>query len=76
MTAISPAPERFPVGKLDRRPDAGLRGHLPTQQHWLVGCRIGSMILPNLLLINQNVQDNPQAGEFSNRFPMEVWRAR
>ena len=76
MTAISPAPERFPVGKLDRRPDAGLRGHILTQQHWLVGCRIGSMILPNLLLINQNVQDNPQAGESSNRFPMEVWRAR
>ena len=76
MTAISPAPERFPVGKLDRRPDAGLRGHVLKQQHWLVGCRTGSMILPNLLLINQNVQDNPQAGEPSNRFPMEVWRAR
>jgi hypothetical protein len=76
MTAISPAPEHFPVGKLDRRPDAGLRGHVLTQQHWLVGCRTGSMILPNLLLINQNVQDNPQAGEPSSRFPTEVWRAR
>jgi hypothetical protein len=75
MTAISPAPQRFPVGKLDRRPDAGLRGHV-LKQHWLVGCRTGSMILPNLLLINKNVQDNPQAGEPSNRFPMEVWRAR
>jgi hypothetical protein len=76
MTAISPAPERFPVGKLDRRPDAGLRGHVLKQQHWLVGCRTGSMILPNLLLINQNVQDNPLAGEPRNRFPMEEWRAR
>jgi hypothetical protein len=34
------------------------------------------MILPNLLLINQNVQDNPLAGEPRNRFPMEEWRAR
>jgi hypothetical protein len=76
MTAISPAPERFGVGKLDRRPDAGLCGHALTQQHWLVGRRTGSMILPNLLLINQNVHDNPQAGESSNRFPAEVWRAR
>jgi hypothetical protein len=76
MTAISPAPERFPVGKLDRRSDAGLRGHVLKQQHWPVGCRTGSMILPNLLLINQDVQDDPQAGGPSNRFPMEVWRAR
>jgi hypothetical protein len=75
MTAISPAPERFPVG-IYRRPRAGLRGDILTQQHWLVGCRTGSTILPNLLLINQTVQDNPQAGEPGNRSPMEVWRAR
>jgi hypothetical protein len=42
----------------------------------LMGYRTGSMILPHLMLSNQNMRDNPQAAEPGNRFPMGVSRAR
>ena len=76
MTEMAPTPERLPVAKLDRRPDAALRGHLGKQQHWPIGCGSRSMILPNLLLINPNLQDNPPAAEARNRFPMGACHAR
>jgi hypothetical protein len=67
MTVISPATERLSVGKRD-----WLRVHDDCE--WLIDCRRGSMILPNLMLTNQYVQEDPPAGEPVDLFPMGVLR--